>query len=121
MASGADNLDTGSTIVAEASAPLRAAIAVLRVSGPAAGEVCRFLTGRPYPAARRAVVRTLRAGPNGEELDQAMVIWLPGPGSFSGEDMLELHVHGGASVRARSPWVGVSLFSTQKAAYRVLR
>ena len=100
MASGADNLDAGSTIVAEASAPLRAAIAVLRVSGPAAGEVCRFLTGRPYPAARRAVVRTLRAGPNGEELDQAMVIWLPGPGSFSGEDMLELHVHGGASVRA---------------------
>ncbi|MEC8028910.1 MAG: tRNA uridine-5-carboxymethylaminomethyl(34) synthesis GTPase MnmE, partial [Pseudomonadota bacterium] len=100
MASGADNLDAGSTIVAEASAPLRAAIAVLRVSGPAAGEVCRFLTGRPCPAARRAVVRTLRAGPNGEELDQAMVIWLPGPGSFSGEDMLELHVHGGASVRA---------------------
>ena len=100
MASGADNLDAGSTIVAEASAPLRAAIAVLRVSGPAAGEVCRFLTGRSYPAARRAVVRTLRAGPNGEELDQAMVIWLPGPGSFSGEDMLELHVHGGASVRA---------------------
>ena len=100
MASGADNLDAGSTIVAEASAPLRAAIAVLRVSGPAAGEVCRFLTGRPCPAARRAVVRTLRAGPNGEELDQAMVIWLPGPGSFSGEDMLELHVHGGAAVRA---------------------
>ena len=100
MAKAADNRSDGTTIVAEASAPLRAAIAILRVSGPAAAAVCRFLTGRPCPPARRAVLRTLRAGPDGEDLDQAMVLWLPGPASFSGEDMLEVHVHGGAAVRA---------------------
>jgi tRNA modification GTPase len=54
----------------------------------------------PLPAPRRAVLRRLK-GPDGAVLDEALVLWLPGPGSFTGEDSAELHLHGGrASVEA---------------------
>ena len=87
------------TIFAESTAPLRAAVAIFRISGPAAGQVLETLTCRPLPTPRQAVVRRLWAGPQAL-IDQAMVIWLPGPGSFTGEDMVELHCHGGVAVRA---------------------
>ena len=87
------------TIFAESTAPLRAAVAIFRISGPAAGQALETLTCRPLPTPRQAVVRRLWAGPQAL-IDQAMVIWLPGPGSFTGEDMVELHCHGGVAVRA---------------------
>eukprot|EP00808_Paulinella_micropora_P018544 g8710.t1 len=78
-----------------------AGVAVLRVSGPLCAHVCRQLTGRQQlPPPRRATLRTLYRdasdGPAGakETLDKGMVIWMPGPASFTGEDVLELHVHG---------------------------
>lgn len=87
------------TIFAESTAPLRAAVAVFRISGPAAGEVLVQLTGRALPTPRQAVVRRLMAAEE-EVIDHALVLWLPGPASFTGEDMVELQCHGGAAVRA---------------------
>ena len=84
------------TIHALATAPGRAAIAVLRLSGPRAGDVAKSLAGS-LPAARRASLRTLRDG-EGVALDRGLVIWTPGPGSFTGEDAAEFHVHGGRAV-----------------------
>ncbi|MEH3145360.1 MAG: tRNA uridine-5-carboxymethylaminomethyl(34) synthesis GTPase MnmE [Methylobacterium frigidaeris] len=88
------------TIFAAASGFGRAAVAVLRISGPDAGPTLAALTGRPPPPSRRLSLRTLRDPANGEVLDQALVVWMPGPATFTGEDQAELHLHGGLAVRA---------------------
>ncbi len=56
----------------------------------------RLCGGRPEP--RRAVLRALRAAPEGELLDRALVLWFPGPSSYTGEDCAELHLHAGPAV-----------------------
>lgn len=84
------------TIFAPATAPGRAALAVVRLSGPGSGKALRALAGR-LPAARRASVRTLR-GPDGEVIDEAVATWFPGPASYTGEDCVELSLHGGPAV-----------------------
>ena len=84
------------TVFALASGSGRAAIAVLRISGPDSLPVLTALCGRPPPP-RRATVRTLRDAA-GAALDHAMVLWLPGPGSYTGEDSAELHLHAGRAV-----------------------
>ena len=86
------------TIFAPATAPGRAAVALVRISGPAAADVCRRLTGRTAPAPRRAALRRMRDPRSGEAIDQGLVLWFPGPRSFTGEDVLELQVHGGRAV-----------------------
>lgn len=91
--------DTAPTIFAPASGFGRSAVAVLRISGPATGESLRRLMARSLPTPRRLVLRTLRDA-SGGILDQALVVWMPGPGTFTGEDMAELHLHGGPAVRA---------------------
>jgi len=89
-----------STIYALSSGAGLAAIAVVRVSGSRAGEVVKALTGG-IPKARRATVRRLRNPDSlSEIIDQALVLWMPGPRSFTGEDMVEFHVHGGRAVVA---------------------
>lgn len=85
------------TIFALATAPGRAAVAVVRLSGPASGSVLQSLTGKAVPAARRASLRRLMAK-GGRVLDEALVIWTPGPGSYTGEDAAELHLHGGPAI-----------------------
>jgi tRNA modification GTPase len=85
------------TIYALATAPGRAAVAVVRLSGPRCGEVLEALTGKAAPAARRASLRRLRNA-EGRVLDEALVIWTPGPGSYTGEDAAELHLHGGPAI-----------------------
>jgi len=85
------------TIFAPASGAGRAAIAVLRMSGPAAGAALRALCAGRLPPPRRAALRRLR-DPAGGLLDHALVLWLPGPGSYTGEDSAELHLHGGRAV-----------------------
>ncbi|TCD06695.1 tRNA uridine-5-carboxymethylaminomethyl(34) synthesis GTPase MnmE [Erythrobacteraceae bacterium CFH 75059] len=87
------------TIVAVSSGSPPAAIAVLRVSGPAALDVARQLTGKPLPPARSATLRELRDG-RGEILDRAILLVFPGPRSATGEDLVELHCHGGRAVVA---------------------
>src|ERR1700733_10651275 len=84
------------TIFAVASGTGRAAIAVMRISGPATRPVLARLCGR-VPPPRRASLRRLRDA-DGGDLDRAMVLWLPGPGSYTGEDSAELYLHGGRSV-----------------------
>ncbi|HZZ90632.1 MAG TPA: tRNA uridine-5-carboxymethylaminomethyl(34) synthesis GTPase MnmE, partial [Caulobacteraceae bacterium] len=86
------------TIFAPATAPGRAAVAVIRVSGARAGQALQALAGA-LPEARRASTRRLRA-PGGEVLDRALVLWMPGPDSYTGEDVAELHLHGGVAVVA---------------------
>jgi tRNA modification GTPase len=88
------------TIFAPATAPGRAALAIVRLSGPAAGDVCRRLTGRPPPAPRRAVLCRMHDPQNGDAIDEGLVLWFPAPASFTGEDVLELQVHGGRAVIA---------------------
>lgn len=84
------------TIFAPATAPGRAAVAVVRVSGPRTQTAVRTLAG-DLPEPRRASVRRLFDA-DGEEIDQALVLWFPGPGSYTGEDAAEFHVHGGTAV-----------------------
>jgi tRNA modification GTPase len=98
------NLDVRSgmtdTIFAVATAPGKAGIAVLRVSGPESGPALALLIGGPVPPPRRAVLRIFRDPNDGEAIDAGLALWLPGPGSFTGEDMAELQVHGGRAVAA---------------------
>ena len=86
------------TIFALSSGSPPAAIAVLRISGPLAGMALRQLSGS-LPEARRATAAKLCDG-IGELLDRALVLWLPGPATATGEDVAELHLHGGRAVIA---------------------
>lgn len=85
------------TIFARASGAGQAAVAVLRVSGPGTAVAVTRLGGT-LPTARRASLRRLRDPNTAEVLDQALVLWFPGPGSYTGEDAAELHLHGGNAV-----------------------
>jgi tRNA modification GTPase len=87
------------TIYALASAPGRAGVAVLRVSGNAAGEALARLTRRDLPPPRLAKLRRLFDAA-GAPIDDALVLFFPGPRSFTGEDVAELQVHGGPAVIA---------------------
>ncbi|MBM3539507.1 MAG: tRNA uridine-5-carboxymethylaminomethyl(34) synthesis GTPase MnmE [Alphaproteobacteria bacterium] len=88
------------TIYAPATAASKAAVAVVRVSGPRAGEALDALIGQRRPAARRATRARLRDGVSGEVLDDALVLWFPAPHSATGENVAELHLHGGRAVLA---------------------
>jgi tRNA modification GTPase len=85
------------TIFALSSGHGRAGVAVIRVSGPAAGLALDRMAG-PRPAPRRAAFRRVRHPDTGELLDEALALWFPGPTTETGEDMAELQVHGGRAV-----------------------
>ncbi len=85
------------TIFALASGPGRAGVSVFRVSGPDAGSIIRSLTGRVAPAPRRAVFRAFHAADK-SPIDEGLLVWMPGPGSFTGEDVAEFHTHGSLAV-----------------------
>ena len=87
------------TIFALSSGRLPAAIAVVRVSGPQAGAALTALGGK-LPEPRKAVFRRLRQPETKAILDEALVLWFPGPNTETGEDMAELHLHGGRAVVA---------------------
>ncbi|WP_434615955.1 tRNA uridine-5-carboxymethylaminomethyl(34) synthesis GTPase MnmE [Azospirillum sp. B2RO_4] len=86
------------TIYALATAPGRSGVAVVRISGPEAGSALTALTGRALPAPRRAVLTKLRDPRTGDDLDDALVLRFTAPASFTGEDVVELHLHGGRAV-----------------------
>ena len=88
---------SAATIFALASAPGRAGIAVIRVSGVGAGEALRRL-GCPLPAPRKATRARFVDPVSGDLLDDGLVLWFPAPHSFTGEDVAELHIHGGRAV-----------------------
>ncbi len=86
------------TIFALSSGRAPCAIAVVRVSGAQAGSVLTTIAGK-LPPPRQASRRLLRDG-SGQPIDDAVVLWFPGPGSATGEDVAEFHVHGGRAVLA---------------------
>ncbi|MEC7400265.1 MAG: tRNA uridine-5-carboxymethylaminomethyl(34) synthesis GTPase MnmE, partial [Pseudomonadota bacterium] len=86
------------TIFAVSSGTPPCAIAVIRISGPEAGDAVRRLAGS-LPDPRRASLRTLRDA-DGALLDSALTLWFPGPRTATGEDLAELHCHGGRAVIA---------------------
>jgi tRNA modification GTPase len=88
------------TIFALSSGRLPAAIAVIRMSGPGARQGLVATCGR-IPEPRRATLARLRDPLNQEMIDEALALWFPGPSSETGEDMVELQVHGGRAIVAR--------------------
>lgn len=90
---------SGDSIVALSSGRLPAGVAVLRISGPQTRFVVETIAGGMVKE-RAAVLRKFRA-PDATVLDSGLVIFFPGPASFTGEDVAEFHVHGGRAVVAR--------------------
>jgi tRNA modification GTPase len=89
-------MDSADTIFALSSGAPPAAIAVMRISGPAALDAAKALAG-DLPAPRRVSLRTLR-DQQGHVLDEALLLVFPGPATATGEDLVELHLHGGRAV-----------------------
>ncbi|RAU23720.1 tRNA uridine-5-carboxymethylaminomethyl(34) synthesis GTPase MnmE [Paramagnetospirillum kuznetsovii] len=85
------------TIYALASAAGRAGVAVYRLSGPMAGPTLSRLTGKALPKPRQAV-RVRINDVDGDHLDDGLALWFPAPASYTGEDVVELHLHGGRAV-----------------------
>jgi tRNA modification GTPase len=85
------------TIYALSSGALPSGVAVIRLSGPAAMQALERLAGSPIPEPRRAALRTVR-NLSGDTLDEALVFAFPGPNSFTGEDCVEIHLHGSRAV-----------------------
>src|ERR1700690_3399306 len=86
------------TIFALSSGRPPSAIAMVRVSGPQAGAALTALAGK-VPAPRMAT-RVLLRDADRQPIDDAVVLWFPGPASATGEDVAEVHVHGGRAVLA---------------------
>ena len=95
MTNGAD------TIYALATAPGRAGVAVMRVSGPRAFEMAGLLRPARLPPARMAQRRAVVDPQTGQTVDHALILAFPAPGSFTGEDVLEFHLHGGPAIIRR--------------------
>jgi len=91
-------MSAADTIFALSSGRLPAGVAVVRISGPGARAALEALAG-VVPAPRQARFGALR-DPNGDVLDQALQLFFPGPASATGEDVAELHLHGGRAVVA---------------------
>ncbi|HEX4695361.1 tRNA uridine-5-carboxymethylaminomethyl(34) synthesis GTPase MnmE [Sphingomonas sp.] len=87
------------TIFAPSTGAPPAAIAIVRISGPDAFAAARALAG-PLAPPREARVRTLRDPASGDHLDRGLVLVFPGPATATGEDLVELHIHGGRAVVA---------------------
>jgi tRNA modification GTPase len=84
------------TIVASATAPGPAAVAIVRLAGPRAAEIARRITHSEFRP-RHAALRTFH-DQHGVRIDQGLVLYFPAPHSYTGEDIVELHGHGGAVV-----------------------
>jgi tRNA modification GTPase len=89
-------LETADTIAALATPPGRGGVCVLRISGEDAARIATDIAGS-LPAPRTAALRRFRAA-DGAVIDEGLVLSFPGPGSFTGEDVVELHGHGGPVV-----------------------
>ena len=86
------------TIYALSSGPGIAGISVIRVSGSETSKVIKSLTGKKLPHPRVATVRKINKIKDNELIDEGIIIWFPGPNSYTGEDMAEFHVHGSKAV-----------------------
>ncbi|QGM22459.1 tRNA uridine-5-carboxymethylaminomethyl(34) synthesis GTPase MnmE [Spiribacter sp. 2438] len=92
-------MTTTPTICAVATPPGRGGVGIVRASGPLCQTLAESMAGR-LPPPRQAAFRTF-VNAEGEALDEGLVLWFPGPGSFTGEDVVEFHGHGGPVVMDR--------------------
>ena len=86
------------TIYALSTGPGLAGIAIIRISGPEAASVIKSLTGKEIPSPRIATLRKINYINTSELIDEGIILWFPAPHSYTGEDMAEIHVHGGKTV-----------------------
>jgi len=86
------------TIYALSSGPGISGIAVIRISGPETKIVIEQMTNEPIPSPRMASLRKLNKINTNDLIDEGIIIWFPGPNSYTGEDMAEFHVHGSRAV-----------------------
>ena len=86
------------TIYALSSGPGLAGVAIIRISGSETSLVIKSLTKKEMPKPRMASLRKINNINNSELIDEGIIIWFPGPHSYTGEDMAEIHIHGGKSV-----------------------
>ena len=75
-----------------------AGVAIIRISGPDAANVIKALTGTNIPRPRVATLRKINNINTSELIDEGIIIWFPGPESYTGEDMAEIQVHGGKAI-----------------------
>ena len=86
------------TIYALSTGPGVSGVAIVRISGPEASEVIKLLTNSKIPVPRMATLRKIKNINTSELIDEGIIIWFPGPESYTGEDMAEIHIHGGKAV-----------------------
>lgn len=88
------------TIFATATAPVKSGVAVIRISGEQAAKALQLLTRKEPPQPRFAYLNKIYNPTSNELIDEALILWFKSPASFTGEDIAELHVHGGRAVVA---------------------
>jgi tRNA modification GTPase len=86
------------TIYALSTGPGISGVAIIRISGSEASSVIKSLTGQKIPKPRMATLRKINNINTFELIDEGIILWFPGPESYTGEDMAEIHVHGGKAV-----------------------
>ncbi len=86
------------TIYALSSGPGTSGVAVIRISGPNTANVIKLLTGKGPPKPRVATLRKINKINTSELIDEGLILWFPGPESYTGEDMAEIQVHGSKAV-----------------------
>ena len=86
------------TIYALSSGPGISGIAVVRVSGNKSKIILTALTDQPFPKKRVATLKKIKNNKTNEIIDEGIVVWFPGPNTYTGEDMVEFHVHGSKAV-----------------------
>ena len=86
------------TIYALSTGPGISGVAIIRVSGPDTSLVLNALTNKPLPKPRMATLRKINYINTSELIDEGIILWFPGPESYTGEDMAELHIHGSKAV-----------------------
>jgi tRNA modification GTPase len=88
------------TIYALSTGPGISGVAIVRVSGEDAKKTIQLLTNKPLPDARVATLRKINKISSSELIDEGIILWFPGPESYTGEDMAEFHIHGSKAVIA---------------------
>ena len=86
------------TIFALSSGPGISGVAIIRISGSKSSDVLKSLTGKEIPEPRVATLRKINNINTSELIDEGIIIWFPGPESYTGEDMAEIHIHGSKAV-----------------------
>ena len=86
------------TIFALSSGPGLAGISIIRTSGPKSSSVIKMMTKGKFPEPRIATLKKINKISTNELIDEGIIIWFPGPESYTGEDMAEFHVHGSRAV-----------------------